>query len=182
MAVQMPSQFLGAQHVHDLQNSKVLTKKRETGHTHKAPITIIRLCPISVTKTRNFTDKSYQFGPLDLLVGDEQGFVSRWSLLKLDQLSQNELTNVSGLRIPPSRDLDTSATATLVGAASAFGVPLGAAGLLKILSTGVMVGGHQHQSNSHGSHHNHHETASALAAKIQEIEDLSNDDNTEEFF
>lgn len=163
----MPSQFQTQQQT----QKRVHTQP----YTHNAPITVLRLCPVTFTKSKDFSDKSGQGGPVDLLIGDEKGYVSVWTAMKLDHFSPAELSMMATLKPPPPRDALSSGGHTLVGAANAF-VPLSAAsGLFKLLGAGVMQSGTSTQ-------HRHHETASALAARIQEIEDLSNDDNMEEFF
>ena len=175
-AAQLPSQF---------QTAGQVQKRIQTHpYTHNAPIIVLKLSPIMSAKSKDLTEKNIQSGPLDLLVGDEKGYVSAWTLMKLDQFSPVELSLMTCLKPPPPRDTHapsstTGSTSTLVGAANSF-VPLGAAsGLLKLLGAGVMAstsGIHTNQTQRH------HETASALAARIQEIEDLSNDDHMEEFF
>ena len=175
-AAQLPSQFQTAEQV----------QKRIQTHpyTHNAPILVLKLSPIISGKSKDLPEKNNQSGPLDLLVGDERGYVSAWTLMKLDQFSPIELSLMTCLKPPPPRDTHapsstSGSTSTLAGAANSF-VPLGAAsGLLKLLGAGVMAsagGIHTNQTQRH------HETASALAARIQEIEDLSNDDHMEQFF
>jgi hypothetical protein len=173
-AAQTPSQF----------QTQVQTQKRMQTHphTHNAPITVLRLCPITSSRPKDLYEKGTSGGPMDLLVGDEKGFVSSWTVLKLDHLSPGEIGQVATLKPPPSREVQSSGSAvggTLSGAANAF-APLGASGLMKLLGgAGLGSGSHSH---AHSSHTSHHEPASVLAARIQEIEDLSNDDNMEEFF
>ena len=65
--------------------------------THKASITILKLCSSNYTTlkskeiiSRTLEDKRY----LDLLVGDNDGYVSRWSTLKLDQLTSFDLLSI----------------------------------------------------------------------------------------
>ena len=175
-ATQMPSQFQTQQQ----------TQKRSQTHiyTHNAPITTLRLCPIIYSKSKDLADKISQGGPMDLLVGDEKGFVSAWTLMKLDQFSSIELSTMHSLKPPPPKEIphttSSSSTNVLTGGGNVF-VPLGplgaASGLLKFIGATVLV------SSVHSSAPvRQHETASALAARIQEIEDLSNDDNMEEFF
>ena len=155
-------------------------------YTHNAPITVLRLNPTVCIKSKELSDKTSQGGPFDLLVGDEKGFVSTWTLMKLDQFSPSELSLMVALKPPPPRDTPSStlgSTSTLVGAANSF-APLGAAsGLFKLLgaSAGVITG-NNNISNNQNQNQRHHETASALAARIQEIEDLSNEDHMDEFF
>ena len=173
-AAQTPSQF----------QTQVQTQKRVQTHphTHHAPITVLRLCPITSSRPKDLYEKGTSGGPMDLLVGDEKGFVSSWTVLKLDHLSPAEIGQIATLKPPPSREVQSSGSAvggTLSGAANAF-APLGASGLMKLLGgAGLGSGGHSH---AHSSHTSHHEPASVLAARIQEIEDLSNDDHMEEFF
>ena len=166
---------------HPKRKSTSLPHTHAHTHTHSSSITVLRLCPIVSSKSKDPSEKSPLGGPVDLLIGDEKGYISAWTVLKLDHLSPLELSQIGSLKAPPSRDLPTSNTstsATLAGAANAFS-PLGASGLLKLLGAGGLGSSNAH---THTQHHNQHETASALAARIQEIEDLSNDDNMEEFF
>jgi hypothetical protein len=64
--------------------------------THKASITVLKLCSTNYTIkskeiiSRSLEDRRY----LDLLVGDNDGYVSRWSTLKLDQLTSFDLLSI----------------------------------------------------------------------------------------
>lgn len=64
--------------------------------THKADITSLRLCPSGgLSKNKDMVMKTYEDSRLlDLLVGDTEGFVSRWASAKLDQLAQAELLSL----------------------------------------------------------------------------------------
>jgi len=64
--------------------------------THRAHITALRLCSTSTTvKGRDMVAKSFDDSrALDLLVGDADGYVSRWSPSKLDQLPHSDLQGI----------------------------------------------------------------------------------------
>jgi len=63
--------------------------------THRGNITSLRLCPTIFTKSKEIVERSFDdAGSLDLLVGDADGFVSRWTALRLEQLPQADLQNV----------------------------------------------------------------------------------------
>lgn len=63
---------------------------------HKASITVLKLCSTNYAIkskeiiSRSLEDRRY----LDLLVGDNDGYVSRWSTLKLDQLTSFDLLSI----------------------------------------------------------------------------------------
>ena len=60
--------------------------------THTASICCIRLCPSVVTKANAFVLKPFDGeNNYELLVGDTEGFVSRWAPSKLDHMSPAEL-------------------------------------------------------------------------------------------
>jgi hypothetical protein len=166
LATQMPSQFLSTQ---GLNASPGMAERGIiSNQTHKSAITMLRLCPSSSSKKeKDLMIKSAMNGSQELLIGDDRGYVSRWTVMTLDQLelSQRDLRGL-GLRVPPHREK------TPEGVASGGAFP-SAGGFLKLLGGGI--GGGQALSG-------HHETASSLAARISEIEDMANDDNTEEFF
>lgn len=68
---------------------------------HKSPITCLRLIPISkaLTKIKDFvTDKNTSSDEnnylYDLFAGDMDGYVSRWTTQRLDQLSQQDLQSI----------------------------------------------------------------------------------------
>lgn len=64
---------------------------------HRADITSLRLITVhAATKIKEFVDRSLfeESGTNDLFVGDADGYVSRWSCMKVDQLSQADLQNV----------------------------------------------------------------------------------------
>jgi WD40 repeat protein len=65
--------------------------------THQAEITCLRLCPAGgpVNRTRDLIRKTYEDSRnLDLLVGDAEGQVSRWTAARLDQLSPQDLNSL----------------------------------------------------------------------------------------
>lgn len=63
--------------------------------THRGDITSLRLCPTVFSKSKEIVERSFDdAGSLDLLVGDADGFVSRWTSLRLEQLPQTDLQNV----------------------------------------------------------------------------------------
>ena len=63
---------------------------------HATDITVMRLCSTAATNrakdlvTKSFDDRS----AVDLLVGDADGYVSRWTPLRLDQLSNSDLHSI----------------------------------------------------------------------------------------
>jgi WD40 repeat protein len=60
--------------------------------THSAPISTLRLCPSVVTKSNSFILKPFDGeNNYELLVGDTDGYVSRWAPAKLDHMSPTEL-------------------------------------------------------------------------------------------
>ena len=60
--------------------------------THKADITVLRLCSSAAGRAKEIVTKSFdESRSLDLLVGDEDGFVSRWAATKLEQLPAQDL-------------------------------------------------------------------------------------------
>ena len=62
--------------------------------THKACITSIRLSATMGSRAKDLVVRSYDdANSLDLLVGDAEGFVSRWAALRLDQAGE-EAANV----------------------------------------------------------------------------------------
>ena len=153
--------------------------------THSAAITALKYHHTSSpSKPKDLSEKNSIGGGVDLLIGDAKGYVSVWTIQKLENFSPTELGQLPCLRPPPSREtpsLSGSSTVTALGGSVNAFVPLGAAsGLLKMLGAGV-IGSHSH-SHSQSGHHAQHETASALSARVQEIEDLSYDDTMEEFF
>jgi WD40 repeat protein len=66
---------------------------------HSADISALRLCPANGTatqKNRGPIRKAYEESRhLDLLVGDAEGYLSRWSVARLEQLSQKELMSLA---------------------------------------------------------------------------------------
>lgn len=65
--------------------------------SHSADITAIRLCSAmgANTKTKELIHKAYEESRnLDLIIGDADGNISRWSPMKLDQLSQADLQSI----------------------------------------------------------------------------------------
>lgn len=166
-----------------------LSQKRGSAQiqTHSAAITVLKYHHTSSpSKPKDLSEKNSIGGGIDLLIGDAKGYVSVWTIQKLENFSPTELGQLPCLRPPPSREtpsLSGSSTVTALGGSVNAFVPLGAAsGLLKMLGAGV-IGSHSHShSHSQSGHHAQHETASALSARVQEIEDLSYDDTMEEFF
>ena len=161
------------------------SQKRGSGQlqTHTGAITVLRYHHIaSPAKPKDFSEKNSIGGGIDLLIGDGKGYVSVWTVQKLENFSPTELGQLPCLRPPPSRETPllsgSGAVTALGGSVNAF-VPLGASGLLKMLGAGVK-GSHSHSHSQ--SSHTQHETASALSARVQEIEDLSYEDTMEEFF
>jgi WD40 repeat protein len=67
--------------------------------THRSSITVLKLhSTVSLTKSkqRDMVVKSFdESRSLDLFVGDADGFVSRWSPCKLDQLQHSDLQNIA---------------------------------------------------------------------------------------
>lgn len=62
---------------------------------HKANITVLKLCSSVPNKVKETIAKSVEESrSLDLLVGDADGFVSRWTPLKLDTLATSDLVQV----------------------------------------------------------------------------------------
>ena len=64
--------------------------------THKAEITSLKLCSTNLSFTNKLTkeliNKAYEESRnMDLLVGDMEGNISRWTIAKLDQLPQTDL-------------------------------------------------------------------------------------------
>lgn len=60
--------------------------------THTACISTIRLCPSVITKSNSFILKPFDGeNNYEMLVGDVEGFVSRWAPSKLDSMSPSEL-------------------------------------------------------------------------------------------
>jgi len=64
--------------------------------THKASITTLKLCSTnSSIKSKEIISRSLEDNRyLDLFVGDNDGYISRWSALKLDQLTSFDLLSV----------------------------------------------------------------------------------------
>lgn len=63
--------------------------------THKANITVLKLCSTATSKVKEIVTKSFEDShSLDLLVGDEDGYVSRWAPIKLEQLPGTDLIQV----------------------------------------------------------------------------------------
>jgi len=63
--------------------------------THRGDITSLRLCQTVFSKSKEIVERSFDdAGSLDLLVGDVDGFVSRWTSLRLEQLPQTDLQSV----------------------------------------------------------------------------------------
>lgn len=62
---------------------------------HKANITVLKLCSAVANKGKETIAKSVEESrSLDVLVGDADGFVSRWTPLKLDSLATSDLMQV----------------------------------------------------------------------------------------
>lgn len=62
---------------------------------HKSNITVLKLCSAAPSKGKETIAKSVEESrSLDLLVGDADGFVSRWTPLKLDTLATSDLVQV----------------------------------------------------------------------------------------
>lgn len=61
---------------------------------HKANITTLRLCSSAPNKAKDVSRSAEDSKSLDLLVGDADGMVSRWTPLKLDQLGAADLMQV----------------------------------------------------------------------------------------
>lgn len=64
--------------------------------THRADISCLKLCsPIVQSRIRDLVERSFDDGnSLDLLVGDVDGFVSRWAVQRLDQLPQSDIQSM----------------------------------------------------------------------------------------
>ena len=89
-------------------NRKVTAYKTTTNHSkfrelyissipvkiHKANITVLKLCSATSNKAQEISKSAEESRCLELLVGDADGMVSRWTPLKLDQLSGNDLAQV----------------------------------------------------------------------------------------
>jgi hypothetical protein len=123
----MPSQFLSPQGLSNASPGMV-ERDKISNQTHESAITTLRLCPLSSSKKdKDVMNKSTLNGPQELLIGDEQGYVSRWTVMKLDQLdlTQRDLRGL-GLKVPPYREK------TPEGVASVGTFP-SAGGLLKLL-------------------------------------------------
>jgi WD40 repeat protein len=61
---------------------------------HKANITVLKLCSSAPNKAKDVSKSAEDSKALELLVGDADGMVSRWTPLKLDQLNASDLTQV----------------------------------------------------------------------------------------
>ena len=60
--------------------------------THSAAITSIKLCPSTTSKSSSFILKAFDGeNNYEMLVGDADGFISRWAPAKLDSMSPSEL-------------------------------------------------------------------------------------------
>lgn len=69
--------------------------------THRSEITCLKLCnpnqssPNSANRSKEAICRTFgESRNLDLLVGDKEGYVSRWTTLKLDQLTQQDLNSL----------------------------------------------------------------------------------------
>jgi hypothetical protein len=141
--------------------------------THRAAITTLRLCPLVFSKSKEIVDRSFRdAGNQDLLVGDEDGFVSRWSALRLDQVPQPDLATLFGSKYA-YRDIGPAAVANT--ASGGGGMSFTGPGLLKYFSGGA-------NTTSTSVPSGHYETASVLAAKVQEIEECTKEETSEEYF
>eukprot|EP00607_Mallomonas_marina_P001896 CAMPEP_0182426334 /NCGR_PEP_ID=MMETSP1167-20130531/12816_1 /TAXON_ID=2988 /ORGANISM="Mallomonas Sp, Strain CCMP3275" /LENGTH=204 /DNA_ID=CAMNT_0024607679 /DNA_START=144 /DNA_END=758 /DNA_ORIENTATION=- len=71
---------------------------------HRAEISVIRMCSSQqATKTKPLVSRCFEGGnTLELLVGDVQGWVSRWVPVRLEQLPMNEIQQVFSLPITSS--------------------------------------------------------------------------------
>jgi len=60
--------------------------------THRAQISMLRLCPTGTAKAKEILTRlpSEEWRALDLLVGDAEGYVSRWTPVRLDQLGTTD--------------------------------------------------------------------------------------------
>jgi WD40 repeat protein len=59
---------------------------------HRSDITVLRLCTAAQTKSKPLIPRTYEGENMyELLVGDSEGFASRWTPGKLEQLNPNEL-------------------------------------------------------------------------------------------
>jgi hypothetical protein len=224
------------------------------------------LSPTTFSRTKDFADRSmYTAGPMDLLIGDEAGYYSRWSTVRLDQLTPVELTHLVsvkgdlqkslGLEVLQSALIASSSSLSMSSSvSSAFSGALSSAAGTSTSSSGGGSGGgssvststakstfsahssaagsffnkllsgsrsavassstssavdnnsnnsssgsnsgsgvasstalaetssHAPSASSSGRHLDYQESASVLAARTQEIEELGNDDTTEEFY
>lgn len=60
--------------------------------THRSDITTLRLCSNSSSKTKQLIPRIYEGeNNYELLIGDSEGYASRWAAGKLEQLNPNEL-------------------------------------------------------------------------------------------
>jgi WD40 repeat protein len=81
---------------------------------HKASITVLRLCSVTAGKAKDSITKAVdESRELDLLVGDAEGFVSRWTPVRLDQLNSTDLGHVLS-----SASVASSATAASASASA----------------------------------------------------------------
>lgn len=64
-----------------------------TLRTHKADITVLRLCHWNIPRLRPLINRHFEGeNGLELLVGDADGYVSRWDTGKIDQMTQGEIS------------------------------------------------------------------------------------------
>jgi hypothetical protein len=70
------------------------------GKIHKADITVLKLCSTAAKGKEAISRSAEESRQLDLLVGDADGMVSRWSPIKLDQLTSQDLLQVTSAAAP----------------------------------------------------------------------------------
>jgi WD40 repeat protein len=65
--------------------------------THRSDITVLRLCSSNSSKTKSLIPRVYEGENFyELLIGDNEGYASRWAPGKLEQLSPSELQRRAG--------------------------------------------------------------------------------------
>ena len=84
-----------------------------TLRTHKADISVLKLSPWSLPKTRPLVPRHYDGeNGLELLVGDVEGNISRWDTSRLEQLSAAEINSLA-MRYSNQRSVRLGSTRTI---------------------------------------------------------------------